>query len=892
MSKKVKRTSGGMVENVKVVNHDSQDSEDTHQTVSSKSTLGVSGSTYITAQQDENGILELEEVKEDEKKFIGDKNRCENGLAFSGNFVYQQVLKLIIGGGIRSATFAVGVLQHLAKAGMLEKFGYISSVSGGGFTVSSFFTHLNGMTNKPYTDIMKAQMYRMRKNIDYLTGDIISMAYFLLAVVFGVLHNVVFVLSLFFILASIIYSGYRPVTINKSGYFMPTDPNGRNCTPTVDSNSLLTCRQYAMSNLKYTYFTPLFNFMGFYDLEFYISNGNYTELSADDLWLVKAIGVLTVSFLMLGAIVVLYASLGKRSIFKKITNVLFERGEPEFWVHNWICEILKKSSHGLFFVLSCAPVITALVALCKLMIYVIGRYVTSSVISSVAVSQVVIVIGSVASLLKNQIGVISSLPLRLIVFVTMCILPLVLLSTLSMFCVWFLRQETFISQVELFSWCYCLVEALLFEHFSCALHDMYRTNIMRSFFYRGQDVDLSDLGVKNKHRFLYLANTCLNNYSAMNDKFPRTYHSFTMSQLHHGSVVTGYTRTKKVNTTTSTAMSVSGAALSINLGNIDKSYSSLFFRFTFSTLSLNLASWVQVYSVNFLSFLSTAAFALNFVISVTTFYFFLSGRYDNVLHPLLQLFILIQLLWPVVTSLIIEVVFFVYILIDNLLHNVKGKLYIDQNSWFAMIRRWPMNDLPIWRSLTQVFGVREVRSVRNVFLSDGGHFDNMGIYPLLQRRVKNILCFDGSEDKYYTLTDLYATLAMAKRDGLIKAVTGKPFDKPGHYQVDLFEPILPSAEEGRHLKITNGNHMKFKVIYSYHPYAEGTITFAKTTLMGEEGFMVKLVALGDKVFPNLTTIDQWFDVNTFDSYRLLGKFVSKCAASTFFATDEKTKTNE
>ena len=40
------------------------------------------------------------------------------------------------GGGIRSATFNLGVLQHLAHLGILQKFDYLSSVSGGGYIAS------------------------------------------------------------------------------------------------------------------------------------------------------------------------------------------------------------------------------------------------------------------------------------------------------------------------------------------------------------------------------------------------------------------------------------------------------------------------------------------------------------------------------------------------------------------------------------------------------------------------------------------------------------------------------------------------------------------------------------------------------------------------------------
>ena len=39
----------------------------------------------------------------------------------------------ISGGGIRSATFGLGILQGLARCGLLGKFHYLSTVSGGGY---------------------------------------------------------------------------------------------------------------------------------------------------------------------------------------------------------------------------------------------------------------------------------------------------------------------------------------------------------------------------------------------------------------------------------------------------------------------------------------------------------------------------------------------------------------------------------------------------------------------------------------------------------------------------------------------------------------------------------------------------------------------------------------
>ena len=47
------------------------------------------------------------------------------------------------GGGIRSATFSLGVLQRLAKNKLLEKIDYLSTVSGGGYIGSSLTWFLN-----------------------------------------------------------------------------------------------------------------------------------------------------------------------------------------------------------------------------------------------------------------------------------------------------------------------------------------------------------------------------------------------------------------------------------------------------------------------------------------------------------------------------------------------------------------------------------------------------------------------------------------------------------------------------------------------------------------------------------------------------------------------------
>jgi hypothetical protein len=77
----------------------------------------------------------------------------------------------ISGGGIRSSTFALGVLQGLAKSGVLAEIDYISAVSGGGY-ISSWLTkliHKHGFQNASKQLFSDSPELRwLRRSVSYL----------------------------------------------------------------------------------------------------------------------------------------------------------------------------------------------------------------------------------------------------------------------------------------------------------------------------------------------------------------------------------------------------------------------------------------------------------------------------------------------------------------------------------------------------------------------------------------------------------------------------------------------------------------------------------------------------------------------------------------------------
>ena len=108
----------------------------------------------------------------------------------------------ISGGGIRSSTFALGVVQRLVSAGVMPHFDYLSTVSGGGYLGSFLSTYLNssdqnnvGLAPKqlPFAKPAVGEstpLRHLRGHSNYLfTGGLLNRLNMILLAVHGVLAN-------------------------------------------------------------------------------------------------------------------------------------------------------------------------------------------------------------------------------------------------------------------------------------------------------------------------------------------------------------------------------------------------------------------------------------------------------------------------------------------------------------------------------------------------------------------------------------------------------------------------------------------------------------------------------------------------------------------------------
>ena len=143
-----------------------------------------------------------------------------------------------------------------------------------------------------------------------------------------------------------------------------------------------------------------------------------------------------------------------------------------------------------------------------------------------------------------------------------------------------------------------------------------------------------------------------------------------------------------------------------------------------------------------------------------------------------------------------------------------------------------------------------------VSLSDGGHFDNMGIYELIRRRCKYILLCDAEEDD-----DLSC-------EGLANAIRRCRIDFGAQIDIDISDITTLDKDT----KFAKQHFVTGTIWYpGDHPQRpSGVLTYVKASLTSNLSVDIREYFIQNKQFPQQSTGDQFFDEAQFESYRKLG----------------------
>jgi hypothetical protein len=163
-----------------------------------------------------------------------------------------------------------------------------------------------------------------------------------------------------------------------------------------------------------------------------------------------------------------------------------------------------------------------------------------------------------------------------------------------------------------------------------------------------------------------------------------------------------------------------------------------------------------------------------------------------------------------------------------------------------------------------------------VNLSDGGHFENLGLYELVRRRCRYIIIGDAEQDGGLTFGSLGGAIRKCRADFGVEIdldpdpirLTAKNFSG-AHCVVGSI--TYPETEAGRRAPFCEGPDSVAT------DRARGWILYLKSSLTGDEPTDVIEYRSRNSDFPHQSTGDQFFTESQFESYRRLGLHIVRDA---------------
>ena len=149
-----------------------------------------------------------------------------------------------------------------------------------------------------------------------------------------------------------------------------------------------------------------------------------------------------------------------------------------------------------------------------------------------------------------------------------------------------------------------------------------------------------------------------------------------------------------------------------------------------------------------------------------------------------------------------------------------------------------------------------------IYLTDGGHIENLGLYELLKRGCQLIIVVDAEADPNMSSASLLKVERFARIDLGVRIVV--PWEEIARSALKANDDI-----EGRACPRRHGPHAALgRIIYANG--AEGLLLYFKSSITGDEKDYILDYKLRNPSFPHETTGDQFFSEEQFEMYRALG----------------------
>jgi hypothetical protein len=155
-----------------------------------------------------------------------------------------------------------------------------------------------------------------------------------------------------------------------------------------------------------------------------------------------------------------------------------------------------------------------------------------------------------------------------------------------------------------------------------------------------------------------------------------------------------------------------------------------------------------------------------------------------------------------------------------------------------------------------------------VYLSDGGHIENLGIYQLLKRGCRLIIAVDAEADPEISCSSLLKLERYARIDLGVRIILPWEYIRERYRETsDAIDPHTP-----KEAKRYRGPHCAIgRILYEDGNY--GVLLYFKSSLSGDEKDYILDYKKRYPDFPHENTSDQFFTEEQFEVYRALGYHV-------------------
>lgn len=159
-----------------------------------------------------------------------------------------------------------------------------------------------------------------------------------------------------------------------------------------------------------------------------------------------------------------------------------------------------------------------------------------------------------------------------------------------------------------------------------------------------------------------------------------------------------------------------------------------------------------------------------------------------------------------------------------------------------------------------------------VYLTDGGHIENLGVYSLMKRRCKVIIAIDAEADPELGFASLLILERYARID--LGATIDLPWRAIKDRSLATNAAFVKAAADGSTVPSRDGPHCTAGEI-QYGPNETGVLLYVKASLSGDESDYILDYKRRNPSFPHETTSDQFFGEEQLEAYRALGFHIMK-----------------